>query len=73
MYTVLSNLLILKDPPSLWTEDYQVALMKENFKAFDKLRKEGLLNGEMIWNFADFATAQGKFEYKNLTMATPQS
>ncbi|KAF4520951.1 hypothetical protein B566_EDAN008762 [Ephemera danica] len=47
------------DPPSIWTEDYQVALMKENFKAFDKLREQGLLNGEMIWNFADFATAQG--------------
>ncbi|KAF4520121.1 hypothetical protein B566_EDAN010277 [Ephemera danica] len=46
------------DPPSVWTEDYQVALMKENFKAFDKLREQGLLNGEMIWNFADFATAQ---------------
>ncbi|KAF4520950.1 hypothetical protein B566_EDAN008761 [Ephemera danica] len=46
------------NPPSLWTEEYQVALMKENFKAFDTLRQQGLLNGEMIWNFADFATAQ---------------
>ncbi|CAB3370111.1 Hypothetical predicted protein [Cloeon dipterum] len=47
------------DPPTLWTEDYQVALMKENFEAFDQLRREGDLVGEMIWNFADFQTAQG--------------
>ena len=44
----------------MWTEDYQVTLMEENFKAFDKLRQMGFLIGEMIWNFADFATPQGK-------------
>lgn len=34
--------------------------MEENFKAFDQLRQMGYLIGEMIWNFADFATPQGK-------------
>jgi len=34
--------------------------MEQNFKAFDELRKMGYLIGEMIWNFADFATPQGK-------------
>ncbi|KAK2719947.1 beta-glucuronidase-like isoform X2 [Artemia franciscana] len=47
------------DPPVVWTEDYQTALMKEYFKGFDILRKEGFFIGEMIWNFADFGTPQG--------------
>ncbi|KAG8233860.1 hypothetical protein J437_LFUL006883 [Ladona fulva] len=46
-------------PESVWTEDYQVTLMKNHFKAFDNLRAKGFFIGEMIWNFADFATAQG--------------
>ncbi|XP_046391225.1 beta-glucuronidase-like isoform X2 [Ischnura elegans] len=46
-------------PESVWTEDYQVALMREYFKAFDNLRSKGFFIGEMIWNFADFATGQG--------------
>ncbi|KAI7815366.1 beta-glucuronidase, partial [Rhyzopertha dominica] len=45
-------------PSSIWSEDYQVALMSEHFKAFDKLRKEGFFIGEFVWNFADFKTAQ---------------
>ncbi|KAJ9578315.1 hypothetical protein L9F63_005460 [Diploptera punctata] len=45
-------------PSSMWTEDYQVITLKEHFKAFDYLRKQGFLIGEMIWNFADFATPQ---------------
>jgi beta-glucuronidase len=44
----------------MWTEDYQVVTLREHFKAFDALYKEGFLIGEMIWNFADFATPQGK-------------
>ena len=32
--------------------------MAMNFAAFDELRKEGILHGEMIWNFADFMTKQ---------------
>lgn len=47
------------DPGFVFTEDYQVELMEENFKAFDKLRDMGYLMGEMIWNFADFAVPQG--------------
>lgn len=45
-------------PSSMWTEDYQVVTLTEHFKAFDALYKEGFLIGEMIWNFADFATPQ---------------
>ncbi|XP_063825669.1 beta-glucuronidase isoform X2 [Ostrinia nubilalis] len=46
-------------PEFVFSEDYQVALMSEHFKAFDKLRQEGFFMGEFIWNFADFATRQG--------------
>ncbi|EFX75346.1 hypothetical protein DAPPUDRAFT_108006 [Daphnia pulex] len=49
------------DPPVVWTEDYQVVLMEQNFKAFDQLREMGFLIGEIIWNFADFATPQEYF------------
>jgi hypothetical protein len=44
----------------MWTEDYQVVTLTEHFKAFDALYREGFLMGEMIWNFADFATPQGE-------------
>ena len=30
----------------------------ENFKAFDSTRLDGILIGELIWNFADFMTKQ---------------
>ncbi|KAL4715427.1 hypothetical protein ACJJTC_015330 [Scirpophaga incertulas] len=46
-------------PEYVFSEDYQVALMSEHFKAFDKLRQAGFFIGEFIWNFADFATKQG--------------
>ena len=55
----------LQSPGFTWSEEYQAELMMENFKAFDKLRAEGFFTGEMIWNFADFATPQGLF-YKHL-------
>nr|CAD7459936.1 unnamed protein product [Timema tahoe] len=45
-------------PAFTWTEDFQVDLMTRHFKAFDILRKEDYFIGEMIWNFADFATRQ---------------
>ncbi|XP_052129599.1 beta-glucuronidase-like [Frankliniella occidentalis] len=45
-------------PEYVWSEEYQISLMSENFKAFDNLRKKGWFIGEMIWNFADFMTAQ---------------
>ena len=54
------HLISLKqDPPFVWTEDYQVELMSQYFKGFDYLYDQGFFIGEMIWNFADFATPQG--------------
>ena len=46
------------DPSQMFTEDYQVELMRESFKAFDYLKSKNYLAGEMIWNFADFMTEQ---------------
>ncbi|XP_046981024.1 beta-glucuronidase-like isoform X2 [Schistocerca americana] len=45
-------------PEYLWSEEYQVVLMSEHFKAFDTLRERGYFIGELIWNFADFQTGQ---------------
>ncbi|XP_049786984.1 beta-glucuronidase-like [Schistocerca cancellata] len=45
-------------PSYIWSEEYQEALFSEYFKAFDRLREKGYFVGEMIWNFADFKTAQ---------------
>ncbi|XP_061383773.1 beta-glucuronidase isoform X2 [Danaus plexippus] len=45
-------------PEYVWSEEYQVSLMSEHFKAFDRLRQAGFFVGEFIWNFADFKTAQ---------------
>lgn len=36
--------------------------MARHFEAFDKLRTQGFFVGEMIWNFADFKTAQSKYK-----------
>ena len=47
-----------QDPPFIFTEEFQAELMAMNFAAFDELRREGILHGEMIWNFADFMTKQ---------------
>lgn len=46
------------EPAFIWSEEYQVSLMSNHFKAFDRLRSEGFFIGEFIWNFADFKTAQ---------------
>ncbi|CAD5224006.1 unnamed protein product [Bursaphelenchus okinawaensis] len=46
-----------QQPGTPFTEQYQSALIKANHRAFDRLRKEGRITGEMIWNFADFMTA----------------
>ncbi|XP_065215861.1 beta-glucuronidase isoform X1 [Planococcus citri] len=45
-------------PSYVWSEEYQIELFSEHFKAFDNLRKKNFFIGEMIWNFADFNTAQ---------------
>ncbi|KAK7497277.1 hypothetical protein BaRGS_00011571 [Batillaria attramentaria] len=45
------------EPAVAFTEDYQVELMAEYHKTFDKYRGQ-FLTGEMVWNFADFMTDQ---------------
>jgi len=44
------------DPPVMWSEEYQVQMISEYAKAMDALP---FIIGEHVWNFADFATAQG--------------
>ena len=46
------NVFLLRTP--------QVETLLQYFPVFDKLKKEFFI-GEMIWNFADFMTQQGKF------------
>lgn len=36
-----------------FSEQYQSELIKQNHRAFDRLIKEKIITGEMIWNFAD--------------------
>ncbi|XP_033101057.1 beta-glucuronidase-like [Anneissia japonica] len=45
------------DPPMMFSEEYQIDLLTEYFKVFDEVRGKFFV-GEMIWNFADFMTAQ---------------
>jgi len=45
-------------PSQMFTEDYQVDAIRKYFPIFDKFRGSFFI-GELIWNFADFATAQG--------------
>ncbi|KAI4881400.1 hypothetical protein NFI96_010137 [Prochilodus magdalenae] len=46
------------DPPMMFTEEYQKQVLQNYHKVFDQKRKEFVV-GELIWNFADFMTAQG--------------
>ncbi|XP_062844852.1 beta-glucuronidase isoform X2 [Trichomycterus rosablanca] len=46
------------DPPTMFTEEYQKAVLHNYHKVFDQKRKESVVVGELIWNFADFLTAQ---------------
>uniref|UniRef100_A0A3Q4HS55 Glucuronidase, beta n=1 Tax=Neolamprologus brichardi TaxID=32507 RepID=A0A3Q4HS55_NEOBR len=45
------------DPPMMFTEEYQNALLQSYHDVFDQKRKQYVI-GELIWNFADFMTAQ---------------
>ncbi|PSN44368.1 Beta-glucuronidase [Blattella germanica] len=45
-------------PDYIWSEEFQITVLSKHFQAFDELREEGYFIGEMIWNFADFNTAQ---------------
>ncbi|MEM9159644.1 MAG: glycoside hydrolase family 2 TIM barrel-domain containing protein, partial [Verrucomicrobiota bacterium] len=44
------------DPPEMFSEEYQTAVLKEYHEVFDRL---DFLIGEHVWNFADFKTKQG--------------
>ena len=46
-------------PPVAFTEDYQLQFHANYFETFDEYRSKFLI-GELIWNFADFMTDQGK-------------
>lgn len=48
----------LQDPPIMFTEEYQNVVLQSYHKVFDQKRKQYVI-GELIWNFADFMTAQG--------------
>ncbi|KAJ8275799.1 hypothetical protein COCON_G00075510 [Conger conger] len=45
------------DPPLMFTEEYQKLVLENYHRVFDQKRKEYVI-GELIWNFADFMTAQ---------------
>lgn len=44
------------DPPVMFSEEYQCALLERFHRGFDRL---DFVIGEHVWNFADFATRQG--------------
>ncbi|XP_040906844.1 beta-glucuronidase [Toxotes jaculatrix] len=46
------------DPPMMFTEEYQKVVLQSYHHVFDQKRKQYVV-GELIWNFADFMTAQG--------------
>jgi len=45
-------------PAFVFSEEFQLKLMSNHFKAFDELRKEGFFIGEFVYNYADFSTSQ---------------
>uniref|UniRef100_A0A673AV02 Glycoside hydrolase family 2 catalytic domain-containing protein n=1 Tax=Sphaeramia orbicularis TaxID=375764 RepID=A0A673AV02_9TELE len=49
----------------MFTEEYQTAVLRRYHGVFDQKRKEYVV-GELIWNFADFMTAQGTCGSKGL-------
>ena len=51
----------------MFTEEYQNVALQSYHRVFDQKRKQYVI-GELIWNFADFMTAQGTAaaEYNNL-------
>uniref|UniRef100_A0A8D3DZ22 Beta-glucuronidase n=1 Tax=Scophthalmus maximus TaxID=52904 RepID=A0A8D3DZ22_SCOMX len=46
------------DPPVMFSEEYQKMVLQNYHDVFDQKRKQYVV-GELIWNFADFMTAQG--------------
>ncbi|CAG2166055.1 unnamed protein product [Oppiella nova] len=47
-----------QDPAYVFSEDYESELLMHYHRGFDRLRSDGLLVGEHVWNFADFMTTQ---------------
>lgn len=52
--------LFFQEPSRDFSEQYQNDLLNRTHAAFDILRADKTIAGEMIWNFADFMTAQGE-------------
>ncbi|MCP9259880.1 Beta-glucuronidase [Dirofilaria immitis] len=48
-----------QEPSRVFSEQYQRELLEQTHHAFDILRKNHIITGEMIWNLADFMTADG--------------
>ncbi|XP_013419298.1 beta-glucuronidase [Lingula anatina] len=64
-----------KAPSAMFTEQYQVDLIKEYHDAFDRMRRLPIpfLMGEMVWNFADFqSTSDSGLDRNNMGVLTRQ-
>ncbi|VDK21395.1 unnamed protein product [Anisakis simplex] len=59
MNCIENNLVVFQEPSRDFSEQYQNDLLDRTHEAFDFLRMDNTIGGEMIWNFADFMTAQG--------------
>ncbi|XP_032184612.1 beta-glucuronidase isoform X1 [Mustela erminea] len=46
-----------QDPPAMFSEEYQKALLQQYHMVLDEKRKNYVV-GELVWNFADFMTDQ---------------
>ncbi|TTG47527.1 Beta-glucuronidase [Bagarius yarrelli] len=55
---IYHRIVSMQDPPTMFTEEYQKTVLQLYHRVFDQKRKEFVV-GELIWNFADFMTAQG--------------
>lgn len=47
-----------KLPAVMWSQEYQDEYLEMNFKVFDSY---DFIQGELVWNFADFQTSEGIF------------
>lgn len=51
----------------MFTEEYQKIVLQNYHSVFDQKRKKYVI-GELIWNFADFMTAQSKDHFPSDTL-----
>lgn len=63
------SVISFQDPPLMFTEEYQTEVLRGYHSAFDQKRKQ-YVTGELIWNFADFMTAQGTHLHTHTERAT---